>query len=45
MEIDEIYHEIGESGKQQIKYGAVLFLLKVSKTVNETWCSAVSTQE
>ncbi|XP_023347370.1 organic cation transporter-like protein [Eurytemora carolleeae] len=29
MEIDEIYHEIGESGKQQIKYGAVLFLLKV----------------
>lgn len=29
MEIDEIFHEIGESGKQQIKYGAVLFLLKV----------------
>ena len=29
MEIDSIFLEIGESGKQQLKYGAILCLLKV----------------
>jgi len=28
MDVDEIYHEIGESGPQQIKYGLILCLLK-----------------
>ena len=29
MEIDEVYQQIGESGRQQLLYGAALFLLKV----------------
>jgi hypothetical protein len=29
MEIDEVYQQIGESGRQQLFYGAALFLLKV----------------
>ena len=30
MEIDEVYQQIGESGRQQLLYGAALFLLKVN---------------
>jgi hypothetical protein len=29
MEIDEVYNQIGESGRQQLLYGAALFLIKV----------------
>ena len=29
MEIDSVFLEIGESGRQQIKYGAMLCLLKM----------------
>ena len=33
MEIDSVFLEIGESGRQQVKYVAVLCLLKVRDTV------------
>ena len=29
MDIDEIYKQIGESGRQQIKYGIAMWIIKV----------------
>ena len=37
MEIDNVFHEIGESGRQQVKYVAVLCLLKVRKKAVYLW--------
>ena len=37
MEIDSVFLEIGESGRQQVKYVAVLCLLKVRDGVHNTY--------
>ena len=29
MDIDDIYKQIGESGRQQIKYGMAMWIIKV----------------
>ena len=30
MDIDDIYKQIGESGRQQIKYGMAMWIIKVN---------------
>ena len=40
MEIDEVYQQIGESGRQQLLYGAALFLLKVQWLSGSPSCGA-----